>query len=172
MPTAAGFQAAYKCHGPFLLDFTVSRHTVDLPIGRVEPDRVRTALAKQDTSVRAQMSLQLAELHASANSRDSRTAFGENSFSASSRWHFSTSLSASRRFAFASARVSPCEMAAGTSSTKQVYPPFLAGSNTAVSFTPRECHTGSLLATFYSWLPRFALFNFCTPQEMVARPSY
>jgi hypothetical protein len=75
-----------------------------------------------------------AELHASANSSGSRGAFGESCFSASSRWHASTSLSASRRFAFASARVSPCEMAAGTSSTKQVYPPSLAGSKTPSEF--------------------------------------
>src|SRR5271157_1015855 len=39
------------------------------------------------------------------------------------------------RFAFASSRVSPWEIAVGISSTKQVYPPSLAGSNTAVSFT-------------------------------------
>ena len=56
---------------------------------------VRTALTKQDTSLRAQMSrlTALAELHASANSSGSRTAFGESSFSANSRWQASTSLS-------------------------------------------------------------------------------
>ena len=54
--------------------------------------------------------------------------------SASSRWHSRTSFKASRRFALASSMVSPCEIAAGISSTKQVYPPSLAGSKTAVSF--------------------------------------
>ena len=56
-------------------------------------------------------------------------------------------LSASRRFAFASARVSPCEMAEEISSTKQVYPSSLAGSKTAVSFMLRNCHAASSLAT-------------------------
>src|SRR5205814_2698526 len=87
------------------------------------------------------------ELHVSAKSNGSRRAFGDRSFSASSRWHSSTSLSASRRFALASARVSPCEMAAGTSSTKQVYPPSLAGSKTAVNFMVRGCHTTPPLAS-------------------------
>jgi hypothetical protein len=81
----------------------------------------------------------LAELHASANSSGSRRASGDSPFSASSRRHASTSLSASRRFAFASARVSPCEMVAGTSSTKQVYPPSFAGSKIAVSFMAGNC---------------------------------
>src|SRR4029077_6500367 len=92
------------------------------------------------------MPLQFVELHVSANSKGSRNAFGERSFSARSRWHTSTSLSASSRFAFASASVSPCEMAAGTSSTKQVYPPSLAGSKTAVSFMPQSCHARPCLA--------------------------
>ena len=78
--------------------------------------------------------LQLAELHASANSIVSRKASGESSFSANSRWHSRTNFKASRRFALASSMVSPCEIAAGISSTKQVYPPSLAGSKTAVSF--------------------------------------
>ena len=58
----------------------------------------------------------------------------DSSFSANSRWHSSTSFSASNRLALASASVSPWEIAAGTSSTKQVYPPSAAGSKTAVSF--------------------------------------
>ena len=119
------------------LDFTVARHAGDLPVGRIEPDRVRTALAKENASPFAQVPLRVAELHASANSSGSRRALGERSFSASSRWHSSTSLSASRRFALASSRVSPCEMAAGTSSTTQVYPPSLAGSKTPVNFMSR-----------------------------------
>lgn len=94
----------------------------------------------------AQVPLQVAELHASANSIGSRRALGDSPFSARSRWHSSTSLSASSRFALASPRVSPCEMAAGTSSTKQVYPPSWAGSKTAVSFMPQTCHTAPPLA--------------------------
>jgi len=62
---------------------------------------------------------------------------GYRSFSARSRWHSSTSLNASSRFALASTRVSPCEMVAGTFSAKQVYLPSLAGSKTAVNFTPQ-----------------------------------
>src|SRR5436190_404295 len=137
---------ANAASGSFL-DFAVTRHAGDLPVGRVEPDCVRAALAKEDAPVPAQVPLQFAELHASTNSSGSRRAFGDSFFSASSRWHSSTSLSASSRFALASAKVSPCEMAAGTSSTKQVYPPSLAGSKTAVSFTPRECHTARPIAT-------------------------
>src|SRR5204862_6728214 len=70
----------------------------------------------------------------------SRKASGESSFSASSRWHSRTSFKASRRFALASSRVSACEIAAGISSTKQVYPPSLARSKTAVSFMLRNYH--------------------------------
>src|SRR5881394_2413118 len=81
-----------------------------------------------------QMPLQIRQLHASANSIGSRTASGEISCLANSRWDSNTSLRASNRFDLASARVSPCEIAAGISSTKQVYPPSLAGSKTAVSF--------------------------------------
>src|SRR5262249_25898806 len=122
------------------IDFAVAGHAGDLTIGRIEPDRMSATLAKEDASLFAQVLLQVAELHASANSSGSRRAFGDKSFSASSRWQLSTSLSASKRFAFASARVSPCEIAAGTSSTKQVYPPSLAGSKTAVNFIPQGCH--------------------------------
>jgi len=129
------------------LDFAVARHAGDLPVGRIEPDRVRAALAKEAASLPAQVALQVAELHASTNSSGSRRALGDRSFSARSRWHSSTSLSASSRFALASPRVSPCEIAAGTSSTKQVYPPSLAGSKTAVSFMPRGCHTAPPLAS-------------------------
>jgi hypothetical protein len=38
-------------------------------------------------------------------------------------------------------------MAAGTSSTKQVYPPSFAGSKTAVSFMAGNCHAAFRLAT-------------------------
>src|SRR5437764_143629 len=127
------------------LDFAVAGHAGNLPVGRISPDRVRAALAKEDAALPAQVPLQIAELHPSANSSGWRTAFGDRSFSASSRWHSSTSLSASSRFALASSKVSPCEIAAGTSSTKQVYPPSLAGSNIAVSFiTPRMSRRAAL----------------------------
>src|SRR5207249_7107328 len=63
---------------------------------------------------------------------------------ASSRWHSRTSFKASRRFALASSTVSPCEIAAGISSTKQVYPPSLAGSKTAVSLMLIDYHANVL----------------------------
>src|SRR5690349_21017215 len=81
-------------------------------------------LAKEDAALFAQVLLQVASVM-----HRQTPAFGDKSFSASSRWHSSTSFSASSRFALASASVSPCEMAAGTSSTKQVYPPSLAVEN-------------------------------------------
>lgn len=75
----------------------------------------------------------------------SRTASDEMFFSARSRWHSKTIFSASKRFVLASASVSPCEIAAGISCTKQVYPPSLAGSKTAVSFMRIDYHTPILL---------------------------
>jgi len=57
----------------------------------------------------AQMAFQFREFHASAISKTSRTACGERPFSASSRWHCSTSFSASARFALAPSMVSPWE---------------------------------------------------------------
>lgn len=124
-----------------LLDFAMARHAGNLPALRVEPNGMVATLAEEDATLLAQVTLQVRKLHTSANSSVSRTAFGERFFSASSRWHSSTSLSASRRFVFASSRVSPCEMAAGISSTKQVYPPSLAGSKTAVNFMLPNYHT-------------------------------
>ena len=91
-------------------------------------------LPVEDAAVLPEMPLQVRQPHVPANSIVSRKACGESSFSASSRWHSRTSFKASRRFALASSMVSPCEIAAGISSTKQVYPPSLAGSKTAVSF--------------------------------------
>lgn len=90
-----------------LFDLPVARDARDLTIGRVEPDRVASALAEQRAAVPAQVALQLGELHASARSRISRNASGDRFFSASSRWHSTASLSASRRFALASSSVSP-----------------------------------------------------------------
>jgi len=67
------------------LDLAVARHAGNLPVGRIEPDRVRAALAEEDASLSAQVLLQVAELHASTNSIGSRRAFGDRSFSANSR---------------------------------------------------------------------------------------
>jgi hypothetical protein len=114
------------------------RSAMFIPVGRIEPDRVLAALAKEDASLPAQVALQVAELHASTNSSGSRRAFGGRSFSARSRWHSSTSLSASSSFALASPRVSPCEIAAGTSYTKHVYPPALGGCHTAPPLASRR----------------------------------
>ena len=64
------------------LDFAVTRHAGDLPVGRIEPDGVRPALVKEDASPCAKVPLPVAKLHASANSIGSRTALGDRSFSA------------------------------------------------------------------------------------------
>src|SRR3989454_2309134 len=106
-------------HRPFL-DFAMARDAGDLVQRRVEPNAMGSALAIQNATMVAQMAFQLREFHASAISKTSRTACGERPFSASSRWHCSASFSASARFALASSMVSPCEIAAGISSTTQV----------------------------------------------------
>src|SRR5437667_1669509 len=98
----------------------MARDAGDLVQRRVEPNTMGSALAIQNATMVAQMAFQLREFHASAISKTSRTACGERPFSASSRWHCSASFSASARFALASSMVSPCEIAAGISSTKQV----------------------------------------------------
>jgi hypothetical protein len=102
-------------------------------VSEIQPYAVRAALTEKGTTLLAQVAFQLRKPHTPASSMLSRTASGERFFSASSRWHSSTSLRASRRFALASSSVSPCEIAAGISSTKQVYPLSGAGSKTAVT---------------------------------------
>jgi hypothetical protein len=79
-----------------------------------------SSLLIQSATMLAQMAFQRREFHASAISKTSRTAWGERPFSASSRCHCSTNISASARFALASSMVSPWEIAAGISSKKQV----------------------------------------------------
>jgi hypothetical protein len=79
-----------------------------------------TTLAIKDTTLFAKVTLQVDPFQESGNSIESRTASGESDFSTSFRWYCNTSLRASSKFAFASARVSPWEIAAGISSTKQV----------------------------------------------------
>src|SRR6266446_4006670 len=108
-------------HSSFL-DFTMAGDAGDLVQRRVEPNAMGSTLAIQSATVLAQMASQFREFHASAISITSRTACGERPFSASSRWHCNASFSASARFALASSMVSPCEIAAGISSTKQVEP--------------------------------------------------
>src|SRR5207245_4400807 len=130
---------ANSANRPFL-DLSVTRHAGDFAACRVEPDGMSATLAVEDAAVLPEMSLQIRQPHVPANSIVSRKASGESSFSASSRWHSRTSFKASRRFALASSTVSPCEIAAGISSTKQVYPPSLAGSKTAVSFMLTNYH--------------------------------
>ena len=132
---------------PFL-NFAMTRDAGNLPALRVEPNSMGAALSEEDATLLTQVSLQVRKLHTSASSIVSRTAFGERFSSASSRWHSSTSLSASRRFAFASSSVSPCEMAAGISSTKQVYPPSLAGSKIAVNFMRLAYHARAASQTW------------------------
>ena len=122
------------------LDLSVTRHAGDFAACAVEPDGMSATLPVEDAAVLPEMPLQVRQHHVPANSIVSRKACGESSFSASSRWHSRTSFKASRRFALASSMVSPCEIAAGISSTKQVYPPSLAGSRTAVSFMLANYH--------------------------------
>src|SRR5260370_39559449 len=106
-------------HAPFL-DCAMARDAGDLVQRRVEPNTMGSTLAIQNATMEPQMAFQFREFHASAISITSRTACGERPFSASSRWHSRASLSASARFALASSMVSPCGIAAGISSTKQV----------------------------------------------------
>src|SRR6266849_5342978 len=106
-------------HRP-LFDFAMARDAGDLVQCRVEPNAMGSTLAIQNATMEPQMAFQFREFHASAISKTSRTACGDRPFSASSRWHCSASLSASARLALASSMVSPCEIAAGISSTKQV----------------------------------------------------
>lgn len=116
------------------LDFAMPGNAGNPSLPWMEPDGVCSAFPVEHAAMLPQMPLQIRQLHASAKSSVSRTAFGDNSCSAISRWHSNTSLSASSKLTFASTSVSPCEIAAGTSSTKQVNPPSAAGSKTAVSF--------------------------------------
>ena len=120
-------------------DLSMTWDTGDLAQRWVQPYGVPSTFAIQNTTLFAQVALQVNAFHASGSSINSRTASGERSFSANSRWHSTTNFRASKRFAFASASVSPWEIAAGISSTKQVYPPSFAGSKTAVSFM-RVCY--------------------------------
>lgn len=134
-----------------LFNFPVAGDTGELMSYGIGPDRVVTTFSVENASIAAEMPFQLRQLHVPANSIVSRNASGESSFSDSSRWHSSTSLSASSRFALASSSVLPWEIVAGISSMKQEYPPSFAGSKTAVNFTPSQCHpappdaTGSCL---------------------------
>lgn len=141
-----------------VLDLAMARDAGDLARRRVQPDAVGRTLALQRAAVTAKMPCQFREFHASVISKRSRTACGERPFCATSRWYCSTSLSASARFDFASSSVSPCEMAAGISSTKQIYPPSSAGSNTAVNFMALGYHdrrSGPLsVSNPSSWLPK------------------
>jgi hypothetical protein len=52
---------ADAAYGAFF-DFTVTRHAGYLPVGRIEPHRVRTALSEEGASLPAQMLLQVAKL--------------------------------------------------------------------------------------------------------------
>ncbi len=127
------FELPADCANRAVLDLAVPRDAGKAAVPGIQPYAVRTTLTEEGTALLAQVAFQLRKLHTPASSMLSRTALGERFFSASLRWHSSTSLRASRRFALASSRVSPCEIAAGISSTKQVYPPSDAGSKTAVT---------------------------------------
>jgi hypothetical protein len=126
----SNFELSADCANGAVLDLAV---TGNAAVSGIQPYAVRAALTEEGTALLAQVAFQLRKPHTPASSMLSRTASGERFFSASSRWHSSTSLRASRRFALASSSVSPCEIAAGISSTKQVYPPSGAGSKTAVT---------------------------------------
>jgi len=108
-----------NCAGGVLLDFAMTRNAGEFD-WRDLTRWCASHLRGEKTTVTAHMPFKIVQFHVSASSIGSRSAFGERFSSASSRWHCSTSLSASSKFALASSIVSPCEMAAGTSSTKQV----------------------------------------------------
>ncbi len=123
-------------------DFTMPRDAGQPAVGGIEPNAVSASLTVENAPVPPQMLLQIRAFHesyTSVNSIGSRTACRESSFSANSRWHSSTSFNASSKLTLASSRVSPWEIAAGISSTKQVYPPSAAGSKTAVNLIPSVC---------------------------------
>jgi hypothetical protein len=128
------FKLFTNCANCPFFDFPMARDASDLALRRFQPYGVLATLAIKETTLSAQVPLQVDPLHGSASSMISRTASDDRFFSTNSRWHFKTSFSASRRFARASASVSPCEIAAGISSRKHVYPPSFAGSKTAVTF--------------------------------------
>lgn len=134
------FKLFTNCANCPLLDFPMAGDAGELSLRRVQPDGVPATLAIKEITLSAQVPLQVDPLHGSASSMISRTALDERFFSTNSRWHSKTSFSASTRFARASASVSPCEIAAGISSTKQVYPPSCAGSKTAVTFMSTYYH--------------------------------
>jgi len=132
-----------------LFDFSMAGDTCDLALYGVQPYGVPATLTIKLATLSSQVALQVDSLHASASSMVSRTASGERFFSANSRWHSKTNFSASRRLALASSSVSPCEIAAGISSTKQVYPPSFAGSKTAVIFIRGRLPYAGFLANPY-----------------------
>ena len=117
------------------LDFAMAWNAGYLTVRGVEPGRMRATFSIQHAAVVPQVALKIRQLHASTSSMGSRRAPGAKFSSASCRWASSTDRSASNKFALASSTVSPWEIAAGISSTKQVYPPSDAGSKTAVRFT-------------------------------------
>jgi hypothetical protein len=141
------FKLFTNCPNCPFFDFPMAGDTGDLTLRGVQPNGMPATFAIKETTMSAQVPLQVEPFHASGSSMISRTASDERFFSARSRWHSKTSLSASRRFTLASASVSPCEIAAGISSTKQVYPPSLAGSKTAVNFMRINYHIPGSLQT-------------------------
>jgi hypothetical protein len=141
MSRLRNFELFTDCADRPFLDFVMTRDTSDLALRRVQPYGVSATFTIKQTTLFAQIPLQVDVLHASTSSMISRTASGERFFSTRSRWHSKTSFSASSRFALASGSVSPWEIAAGISSTKQVYPPSFAGSKTAVNFISVGYHT-------------------------------
>lgn len=145
------FKLSTDCTNCSLFDFPMTGNAGDFALRGIKPYGVLATFAIQEATLCAEVPLQVNPLHASASSRISRTAPDERFFSTKSRWHSKTSFSASKRFALASARVSPCEIAAGNSSTKQVYPPSLAGSKMAVSFMPIDYHSPVSQQTRWGW---------------------
>lgn len=83
-------------HGAFF-DIAMSGDAGQFAPFGIQPDSVRAAFPVELTAVLSQVSLQITELHGSANSIVWRTARSERSFSASSRWHCSTNFRASSR---------------------------------------------------------------------------
>jgi hypothetical protein len=159
------FKLFTNCANGSLFNLAMTRDASDLTLRGIQPYGVRATLAIKETTSCAQVPLQVGAFHASGSSMISRTASDEMFFTARSPWHSNTIFSASKRFVLASASVSPCEIAAGISCTKQVCPPSLAGSKTAVSFMRKDYHTPILLQRRRG---REGAAQACLPQAVVS----
>src|ERR1051325_706803 len=83
----SNFQLFTDCARRSFFNFAMPRDASHLAISWIPPNSMRAAFAKKRTTLAPHVALQLAQLHAAANSMTSRKAFGEESLLAISRWH-------------------------------------------------------------------------------------